>query len=274
MKYSAILGLSPSKGARSPRIWNQLYQQVGINAEMLSFDCKNNDSFLSKLNELANDPNFQGGAIAAPYKEVALKIVKPINEQIANIGAINSIKRDDKGTLWGTNTDAISAIEEIATISELTKSKVITILGFGGTAKSIGIFLQNSIPISSKIIIASRRREEHLIFSNSNVTFCPWDQREEYLIRSDLIINCTSLGDIQHLGQNPIALDTYKKLKKNVISYDVIYQPPMTPFRKLFASETRTKNGCGMNLLQAQLSFQFCNPEFTIEQIKKINIKI
>ena len=41
MKYTAILGLNPSKGARSPKLWNKVYKELGIECEMRAIDCEN-----------------------------------------------------------------------------------------------------------------------------------------------------------------------------------------------------------------------------------------
>ena len=39
-KYSSIIGLAPSKGARSPKLWNQAFKKYGIKNEMVPFDVK------------------------------------------------------------------------------------------------------------------------------------------------------------------------------------------------------------------------------------------
>ena len=36
--FASIIGESPSKGARSPYLWNACFKELKINAEMLSFD--------------------------------------------------------------------------------------------------------------------------------------------------------------------------------------------------------------------------------------------
>ena len=68
--YSVILGLNPSKGARSPKLWNSAYDFFKISAEMIPIDVKTSN-FNKVLSILESDPNFSGGAIAAPHKESA-----------------------------------------------------------------------------------------------------------------------------------------------------------------------------------------------------------
>ena len=45
MVYSAIFGFNPSKGARSPIIWNQLYRGLGIEGRMIAVDCETEEDF-------------------------------------------------------------------------------------------------------------------------------------------------------------------------------------------------------------------------------------
>ena len=46
-KYTTIIGLSPSKGARSPKLWNRAFKKYGIKNEMVPLDVKNSN--LTKL---------------------------------------------------------------------------------------------------------------------------------------------------------------------------------------------------------------------------------
>ena len=61
-KYSAILGLNPSKGARSPKLWNRAYSYFKISAEMIPIDIQKKN-FEKLLFLLKNDPNFSGGCL-------------------------------------------------------------------------------------------------------------------------------------------------------------------------------------------------------------------
>ena len=64
MVYSAIFGFNPSKGARSPIIWNQLYKGLGIEGRMIAVDCETEEDFKKKFIKLSSEEDFQGGAIA------------------------------------------------------------------------------------------------------------------------------------------------------------------------------------------------------------------
>ena len=76
MVYSAIIGFNPSQGARSPALWNKAYDHLKIKGEMIPIDIENEFSLFEKLNELNLDKNFQGGAIAFPYKQAVFDWLK------------------------------------------------------------------------------------------------------------------------------------------------------------------------------------------------------
>ena len=89
MKYAAIIGKNPSKGARSPKLWNKVFSYYNHPIKMIPLDVeeKNLENIIQKL-EL--DDNFIGGAITNPYKELVLKYINNnCSDEAAKIGAIN-----------------------------------------------------------------------------------------------------------------------------------------------------------------------------------------
>ena len=87
--YSVILGLNPSQGARSPKLWNSAYSNFSISSKMIPIDVVA-DNFIDLLKVLDKDPAFSGGAIAAPHKETAAGYIgNNLTKEAKSIGAIN-----------------------------------------------------------------------------------------------------------------------------------------------------------------------------------------
>ena len=42
-QYAAIIGESPSKGARSPKLWNAVFKDCDLNCKMVPLDVNNKD---------------------------------------------------------------------------------------------------------------------------------------------------------------------------------------------------------------------------------------
>ena len=66
--YTLILGESPSKGARSPLLWNKTYSELKIDQKMYPRDIALKN-FGDEIPKIFDDKYFIGGAVAVPYKE-------------------------------------------------------------------------------------------------------------------------------------------------------------------------------------------------------------
>ena len=88
--YSLIIGLTPSKGARSPKLWNKVYKKNNYNCKMYPADTSQNN-LKRLLNYLKVDKDFIGGAVTAPYKTKIIKYLDKIDANAKKIGSINII---------------------------------------------------------------------------------------------------------------------------------------------------------------------------------------
>ena len=79
-KYTAILGLKPSQGARSPKLWNKVYKKISSVERMIPIDIPQKN-FKKKFNSLKKDKNFLGGAVTVPYKEACFRLLKTIKDK-------------------------------------------------------------------------------------------------------------------------------------------------------------------------------------------------
>ena len=88
-QFCVILGLNPSKGARSPTLWNRVFSAEKKKIKMLPLDV-NPESLEELFFCLQEHKNCLGGAIAVPYKEVMFQLLKnQLSTEIVNIGAVN-----------------------------------------------------------------------------------------------------------------------------------------------------------------------------------------
>ena len=93
--YSLIIGLTPSKGARSPKLWNKVYKKNNYNCKMYPADTSQNN-LKRLLNYLKADKDFIGGAVTAPYKTKIIKYLDKIDANAKKIGSINIILKKKK----------------------------------------------------------------------------------------------------------------------------------------------------------------------------------
>lgn len=306
-KFAAIIGLSPSKGARSPKLWNSAYSYFKKKIKMFPLDvAKNNLKNLCLV--LKKNPYFIGGSVTAPYKEEIIKYLDNIEPKAKQIGSVNTIKKESN-FLNGYNTDYFGFIETLKEVKINKKRKKILILGSGGAGKACIVATINYFTKSS-ILIFNRDKKSLIKFlkkiNYKSNKIKPIDLKFIKNIKFDLIINSTSVGFDQWQGQNkyfnlknftPLALSKVNKIKEknmrlflnknqnlfeknflnsfkilnkqnNICVIDIIYQPLSSLLLKIAEiCSLKTYNGLKMNLMQAVIAFKIVN---NIKNKKKI----
>ena len=201
--YAAILGQSPSKGAKSPKLWNAAFSGLNFSAFMYPFDVlpKNLGAL---INNLRKDKKFIGGSIAAPYKTDVIKYIDYVEENVKAIGAVNCIYRDKNGKLVGTNTDGAGALWSLQSAYGNIAGVKVLILGAGGAAAAVASYVGKAIGEKGKIFISNRDKKKthelsQKLSSTCHVGELSWPVSIEDTKDIDIIINCTSVG-----FENPI----------------------------------------------------------------------
>ena len=256
--YSVILGINPSQGARSPKLWNSAYSNFNISSQMIPVDVSE-DNFLDLMGILENDSNFSGGAIAAPHKETAAEYIgQNLTKEAKSIGAINCLFRDEHGKLCGTNTDGEGSLKAFEEEFGKIDDNIILILGIGGTGKAVSAYFSSAANDINQIYVSSRSDSALKLADEIRCNYVKWSSISEFLPKVDILINCTSLGSTIQPGLSPIIDNDFNKIKKDAIVYDVIYDPNPTPFLKQANLHgKRTLNGSLMNFEQAVIGFHY-----------------
>jgi shikimate dehydrogenase len=272
-KYAAIIGESPSQGARSPKLWNAVFDNSGLNYLMVPLDVtKGNINKL--LNNLNADKNFIGGAIAYPYKEVIAEwLGNNITPEAKKIGAVNCLFRDANGKLQGTNTDGEASLVTFENKFSDIGSKSVIILGVGGAGKAVASYFANSANLST---IISRSEEGKKYADKIGVNWGDWGDIDSIANDIDIIINCTSIGFGDQEEQSPLSENQISNLKTSTIIFDIVYQPLKTKFLQISEHEGLSIfNGLEMNMEQAVLAYKYAaEPSKTLDEIRKIMSKV
>ena len=197
--YAAIIGESPSKGARSPLLWNAAFSRMEVDARMHPMDVLP-DKLGSVINALKEDRHFIGGAVAVPYKEAVLKYLDTLEKEAEIIGAVNCIYRDQKG-LKGANTDgagALAALESVIGAGKLAGSRVV-VLGLGGAGLAVAAYVATAIGEKGHLVLSNRTRSkaeelQRRLHNECSVSVGNWPVSTGDLEGTDVLINCTSVG--------------------------------------------------------------------------------
>ncbi len=236
---------------------------------------------LKKIVEQIKNDEVKGVNVTVPFKREIFNFVDTAPNEVQFTKSVNTlVKENDK--VVGYNTDQQGFEISLEENDWDCKDKKILIIGAGGVAPSI---LSTLIKVdgAEKIYLSNRTRskaEELKKFwdkalgiyqmKKDTIEIIDWEKKSELC---DLIINTTSVGLTKDEKLN-FDFSDYNN-KKDVLFYDLIYNPKETNFLKdARIRGNRTMNGKMMFLWQAHLAFKMwtgVSPTIDEEVIKLLD---
>lgn len=220
------------------------FTEEHIDASYENFDCDT----LGQVEQYLSNKEIRGFNVTIPYKEVVIPLLDSLDEDVAAIGAVNTIKRLPDGKLKGFNTDHIGFTNSLlqskqgASIKNALRESKISpqalVLGTGGASKAVVFALER---LGFTCLYISRKRTQ------DTITYKDID--EELMSASWLIVNCTPLGTFPDVDQIPDIPVAY--INGSHIAYDLIYNPSETLFLKEAKAQGATVFN-GLSMLEGQ----------------------
>jgi len=304
-KFVSIIGSAPSKGARSPALWNKAFLNLKMNMKMFPLDVKFKN--IGKLiKSLKKNKNFYASAITIPHKEKIIKYLDKIDQSASEIGSVNLIVKE-KNELKGYNTDSLGFLFTLKKVDK--KIKNLLIFGCGGAGKACIIATKNRYP-KANIYLFNRNTKKLIKFykkikiNKKNIKIIKNYKNLQSLEKLDLIINTTQLGfDLEistiksnfkyfsPISKSEIEFDKLKtrekisnsiinnlietldflKANSNAIIFDIIYKPSKTILMQIAEKiGMKSINGLEMNYMQAVEAFKIVNKEISLKKIIKV----
>ena len=258
---------NPVEHSLSPEIHNFMFAETKENGIYLAFKVEKEN--IKKTLEGMKSLGIKGFNVTIPHKEEVLSSLDFISEEVKAIKACNTIFNND-GKLEGYNTDYLGFLKTLEEEGFQIEGKNIAVLGAGGASRAILWALKNNKPSNVDIFNRNLDKAKNLIdeFEIKNSRAFLLTDFKNHSLKYDLIINTTSVGMGELKDQSPIEENV--ELKKEVILYDLIYNPSKTKFLEIGASSNlKIINGLDMLLYQAILSFQiWTKKEFDIKDMK------
>ena len=255
MKLFAIFG-NPVAHSISPFMHNYAFTKLGFAGCYTKILIEKGEDLREQFLNLG----LEGINITVPYKEHAFLQADEVMGIAKKIGAVNTWKRKD-GKIYAYNTDAPGFFESVKAFDFDT----ILILGAGGTAKAIALYLKEQ-GYDPHILNRSSTRLHY--FREKGFQSYSWEEFSPS--NYDLVINTTSAGLEEETLPAPkeLLLSIFSKARYAV---DVIYNKE-TPFLRL-AKEMglTTKDGTDMLLYQGVLAFEiFTDFKFDRVEVEKL----
>ena len=236
---------------------------------------------LKKIVEQIKNDEVKGVNVTVPFKREIFNFIDTAPHEVQFTKSVNTlVKENDK--VVGYNTDQQGFEISLEENYWDCKDKKILIIGAGGVTPSIlSTFIKADG--AEKIYLSNRTRskaEELKKFwdkalgiyqmKKDTIEVIDWEKKSELC---DLIINTTSVGLTKDEKLN-FDFSDYNN-KKNVLFYDLIYNPKETNFLKdARIRGNRTMNGKMMFLWQAHLAFKMwtgVSPTIDEEVIKLLD---
>lgn len=261
--FTAIIGLKPSAGARSPALWNAVMENHGIATRMYPLDVLPDD-ISALMGALNNDRYYLGGAVTTPHKEPIARWLggKRLTKEASRIGAVNCIFRDAEGNLRGTNTDGEAALACFVQAHGHVEKKNVFQLGCGGAGKAVAAYFSAA---GANMTLGVRDVAKVAGFASSiSAAVVAWEEFDRLAGRQDIVINATDIGfaGTGKRDKAPLSSEQIDCLKSDATVYDMIYDPAPTLLLSMAGKRgLQVLDGGCMNLEQAVLGFSYCFPK-------------
>jgi len=254
-KKFGIIG-SPLSHSLSPLLHNFWFKKYDIKANYTLIETEKHE--IEGVINRVKKKELHGINVTTPYKKSVIPFLDLIINDAKETNSVNTIYLNNENKIVGENTDVYgfdySFIKKLEN-RELLKKNIL-ILGAGGVTPSvIHAFVKKEI---KKIFISNRTKEKARDIKKKFpfVEIILWENVYNESKNMDIIINATSLGTKGGNEFNKVI----KEFKKEVVYYDVVYNPLETTMLKNFKEKkVLTFNGLEMFLYQGQKSFYLWN---------------
>jgi shikimate dehydrogenase len=217
---------------------------------------------------------WDGFNVTLPHKQAVLALVDEVDALAQAVGAANTIVRLRDGRLRAFNTDVPALGAELTALAgnATPSGNYAIVLGSGGAARCAVTACALYTQVST-VIVRARAFETDLTlpvhFAGSLETALARMGRPVRVATEGLaagayertcgaVLQATSAGMLCADNGDAVAKAvTWSALPTDAIAYDLVYNPPRTPFLDAAArAGLRFSNGCGMLARQGALAFE------------------
>ncbi|MFQ6105472.1 MAG: shikimate dehydrogenase [Candidatus Hydrothermarchaeaceae archaeon] len=231
-KVFCVIG-DPIEHSLSPVMHNAVFKSLGLNYTYEAFKIvpKSLGGAIRGFKTLG----VKGVNVTIPHKVRVIKYLDELSEEAGIIGAVNTIKIDEK--LRGYNTDGVGALRALKSNGVTPEGRKVVMLGSGGAARAIAVTLALRENISSLAILGIEEKELAQLVSeiSKNTKVKPEgvimtkDAKREWISRADILIHCTPVGMHPNTGKSLVTADM---LHSDLAVMDIVYTPLETKLMK------------------------------------------
>jgi shikimate dehydrogenase len=237
----------PVGHAKSPGIFNEIFQQKGLDSLMVPLSCRPED-FDTFWAGLTAAENIKGVIVSVPYKIATFHKALASHERAARVQSANSLRRQADGSWYADNFDGVGFIDALKAGGHDIAGRRVLQVGAGGAGASISYCLAEAGAAEIRINDVDRRCAADLAsLVEKAIPACRITTGDADPSGMDMAVNATPAG--MHPG-DPLPLDA-SRLTPEMTVVDIIMEPAETALLR-FARE----KGCRIQFGRPMMDFQ------------------
>ncbi|SFU94036.1 shikimate dehydrogenase [Alicyclobacillus macrosporangiidus] len=255
MRLYGVLGW-PVGHSASPAMMNAAFRAAGQAAVYMSFEVA--PTHIAAAVEGLRALGAGGFNVTIPHKQAVFSLLDEVTDTARMAGAVNTVRVDPGGRLWGHNTDVDGWWESVRPHLEGIPERV-AVLGAGGAARAVLTALALRAP-GTRVAVAARRleRAEALAVQFGDwlrVQVFPWADRHACVAQADLVAQTTPIGMWPETDAAPV--EDGRCFRAGQVVQDAVYRPLRTRFLEEAAARGATAvDGLSMLVEQGALAYE------------------
>lgn len=237
----------PVSHAKSPGIFNEIFEQKGLDSLMVPMSCEPED-FDTFWAGLTAAENVRGVIVSVPYKVAVYHKCAAAHDRAARVQSANSVRRQADGSWYADNFDGVGFIDGLKAGNHRISGRRILQVGAGGAGASLAYCLAEAGAAEIRLADIDPGRAEKLAalvakaFPACRVTVGAADPSG-----MDMAVNATPVGMRE---DDPLPLDV-GKLTPEMTVVDIIMEPAETALLR-----KARKIGCRIQPGRPMMDFQ------------------
>lgn len=224
--FAFVLG-NPVQHSLSPRM-----HQTAALVHKLDFKYYKLQLFehqLRSLPAILNQDHCLGCNITIPYKTALFDMVDHITENALQVGAINTIAKDEQNRWVGHNTDLYGFMQPLLAYQEDIEASNAIVFGSGGASRAV-ISALEQLGLESVTVVSRQPAsipDYKVTLALNKASYANWPAYCN--AETTLLVNTTPLGMKGKIEESPIQVEFLERMADK-ICYDIVYTPRHTQF--------------------------------------------